>query len=668
MKALEESGLSEKSYILSGKSSFFHRFCDSGFKTKWTGLWAGSKKFFDYFALKIGDVWLSPKNCLRIEYDEASCTHVYEVSGLQARETLFVPELGKKFICVLNLANPSEEGRKIKIDLEVGVNIREREENWHDRTYEFQTVGSHLIVNSSKGSLVYGSNGISSFSAMKLYKDHFPGESERCFVPGILSMEIELKPKSDDELVFMFSCGKDQNEALFNFNPDKISVFQKLAEKMNWYSHVLNSAVIKTGIEDIDNLFRWSVIGLEKLCCESDIGFGILAGYPWFTQFWGRDSGWTIPAIVDYGNFDAAMKALKTLADFQSSEGEIPNLISLDGRPSFGSADATPLWVSSLKHYVMNSGNTEFLKKVEENLLKAIDWCRSRNSDGDGLIESNGGWTWMDTLERDGKPIEVQAIWLKALTDARKLFDILGREIIDFSEIKKIGKNIEKEFWDDSAGFYFDMVKWKFKDNKKTVNSIFPVLFGISKSPLKVIDRIESEEFTSKFGVRTVSKDESVYNPIGYHTGSVWGWITGLTACIEFLNNRPVKGIEYLSILKSMQGKTCLGSIDEAWGAENGDPVLSKGIGYEPAAVLQAWSFGSVVRCIDEFMLGLNVDAIENSIIVSTSIPDGMKVMRRKRIGNDLVDLQIERIGNELKASYVSREGKSYKLVRAPKA
>lgn len=667
MKTVEGVGLSEKSYILSGKSSFFHRFCDSGFKTKWAGLWTGSKKFLDYFALKIDDVWLSPENCLRIEYDEVSCTHVYQVGDLLAKETLFIPEAGRKLICTLLVTNLKEKSRKVRIEMEVGVNIREWDENWHDRMYESRFLGNHLIVNSPEGSLVYGSSSMLSFSALNLYKDHYPGELERCFVPGLISMEIDLKPKSSEESVFMFSCGENEAEAMVNFDPDKNSVFQKFLEKENWYSHLLSNASIKTGIEGIDELFKWSVIGIEKLSFESKIGFGIFAGYPWFTQFWGRDSGWTIPAIVDYGNFEAARKALKTLVSFQSNDGEIPNQIFLNGVPSFGSADATPLWVSALNHYVLNSGDTFFLEDVEENLIDAISWCRERSLDGDGLLESTGRGTWMDTIERDGKPIEVQAIWLKSLMDARKLLEILKKEMVSFSEIKKIGKSIEKEFWDDSAGFYFDRIKWKFKDSKKTVNSIFPVLFGISKSPLSVIQRIESGEFTSKFGVRSVSKNESIFNPIGYHTGSVWGWITGLVACAEFLNNRPEKGIEYLYTLKSMMGRRCIGSLDEAWGAESGDPVLSKGLVYEPSAVLQAWGFGSVVRCVDECMLGLRVNALENSIIVSASLPEGMKVFRRKRIGKDLVDLHMERVGNELKASYVSREGRSYKLVKIPK-
>ena len=57
MEFLLGKELSEKNYILAGKKAFFHRYCDSGFKTKWTGFWVRDLKFIEYFAFKINDQW-----------------------------------------------------------------------------------------------------------------------------------------------------------------------------------------------------------------------------------------------------------------------------------------------------------------------------------------------------------------------------------------------------------------------------------------------------------------------------------------------------------------------------------------------------------------------------------------------------------------------------------
>ena len=650
MKAEE---FSNKCYLLAGKKVFFHRFCDSGFRTKWTGLWSGPRKFLDYFAFRLGEEWLSPKNCVEVNFDGSTFTHIYQLERIKAREKLFVNEEAKSLVCKFSIQ--SDEMKKLRVYLEIGINIRDREENWHDRKYEVKKQAGIILMNSEKGSLAFGISKPFELSGQEIYKDHFPGELERCFLPGTISFEVD----SGEEVSIIFACGKNEAEAMCNFAYTKNSLVEIKKEPEK-----LLASNIKTGIKEIDEIFKKSVFGLEKLKVETEAGFGYVAGYPWFIQFWGRDLGWMIPAIVDYGNFEDARKTLMTLMKFQSKEGEIPNFISLNGSPTYGSIDATPLWIISSAYYIQNSGDLEFLKESKKNILKAFGWCMSKTDDG--LLEAGKRETWMDTLDRDGKPVEVQAIWYECLLSLKKLSEILGEDLIDFSYIEEVKEKIEK-FWNPIYNLYFDRMKWKFRDERKTINSIFPVFFKISKNPLKVLEKIESEEFTSPFGVRSLSKNDLDFNPLGYHTGSVWSWITGLAACAEFEYERPEKGLEYLKILSKMFDKNCLGSLDEAWNSENGDPVLLKEIGYEPAGFFQGWGFASVIRCIDEHMLGLKVDAFNKTIFASPSLLDGMKVLRKKRIGNDLVEIKMERKKDELKMSLKSRRGREYKLVKVPK-
>ncbi|MEM5836360.1 MAG: amylo-alpha-1,6-glucosidase [Candidatus Aenigmatarchaeota archaeon] len=656
---MKTENLANKCYFLTGRKAFFHRFCDSGFRTKWTGFWSGSKKFLDYFAFRINDEWLSPKNCVEVDLDDFSFTHVYSLNGIKVSEKLSIPEKAKALVCKLSIENQGKT-KELEIFPEIGINIRDREENWHDRKYWSKKHENMLLINSEKGSLVIWISIPFEISGQEIYRDHFPGELERCYIPGKISIKMKLEPNSTEKFLIIFACGKNEAEAVLNLTLAWDSMKEESEKKENFQI----GAYLKTGIKEIDEIFRKSVSGLEKLKFETEAGFGFVAGLPWFTQFWGRDLGWMIPAIVDYGNFEDAKRSLETLMKFQSEEGEIPNLISLDGKPIYGSIDATPLWIIALTHYIQNSGDLEFLKESRKNILKALAWCMTKTDDN--LLEAEKRSTWMDTLDRDGKPIEVQAIWYEALLSLKKLSEILGENLIDFSYLDEMREKIE-EFWNPSTNLYFDRIKWKFKDEKKTVNSIFPVFFNISKNPLKVLEKIESEEFTSEFGVRSISNKDPSFNPVGYHTGSVWSWITGLVASAEFSQGRPEKGFEYLKILWKMFDKNCLGSLDEAWNSENGDPVLLKEIGYEPSGFFQGWGFASVIRCIDEHMLGLRVNAFSKTIFVSPCLLDGMKVFRKKRIGNDLVEIFMERKENELKINLRSGKGKGYKLIKVPK-
>jgi len=653
--------LFKHSYVLSCKKAFFYRFCDTGFKNRWCGLWAMPYKFLEYFAFKINDEWLSPNNLLSFGYNEISSSHQFELNGVNVKEFLFLPEDVKGLICLLTLK--SSEQKNVELSLEPAVNIRERWENWHERSYDTKILENKLVVNSSKGSFVLGSFPLGKFNLTQKYKEHYPsGERQRYFIPCSYSINLTLDSSSKN-IFFIFSCGKNENEALSNYENMLNSLISSYPEKEEKYSELISNSNLKTGTEYIDELFRWSVVSLEKLAFDSDFGSGYFAGYPWFTQFWGRDSGWILPAVIDYGNFEDAKKAIKTLARFQKSC--IPNIIYTNGNADYNSIDATLLWVIALHHYVKNSGDISFLDEMKNNLVKALEWCEEREKDG--FLEADSKQTWMDTLDRKGKPIEIQVFWIEALKCAANLYDLLG-ELDKGKELKekarKIKENFEEEFWDKEEKFYFDRINSE--DRIKTINPIFALFFDLAKNREKVLEKIE-KEFSSPFGVRTISKNENIYNPKGYHTGSAWGWLTALAACIEFKNNRPKKGLKYLKILSDRLNQDCVGAIAEVWNPEDNSKIILKGNFEEEGACLQGWSSALIIRAIDECMLGIKVDAFNKKMIVSPSLLDGMKVTRRKRIGNDFVDLSFERKGKILKINYKSKDGKEYKIIKVPK-
>jgi len=665
MELILAENLSNRSYILSGKRAFFYRFCDTGFKNKWTGLWAMPHKFLEYYALVVNDHWLSPDNCKSFNCSETFSSHQFNLGDLDVKELLFIGDT-KSLVCILTFQNLSLDKKNVKVGLELAVNIREREENWHDRTYKVKVIEDKILINSEKGSLVLGTFPSGKLESSQEYREHHPsGEKQRCFIPGMYFIDLILNAKSKEDVFFIFSCGNNESEAIANYENTTKSLLSSYIEKERENIELVSNAKLDSGIEPIDNLFRWSVISLEKLAFNSDHGFGYFAGYPWFTQFWGRDLGWMLPAVIDYGNFEATREALRTLAKFQS-EGNIPNTIHMNGNVDYNSIDATLLWIIVLNYYVKNSGDTLFLNEMKDSLIKAVEWCRQRDKDRDGFIEAEEKETWMDTLDRTGKPIEVQAFLIEALKSAGYLFKLLGdskRARAIREQANKTEKIFEGEFWNKKEKFYLD----RLNDKTKTINSIFPLIFGISQNPEKVLDRIESEEFTSKFGVRTISKNEEIFSPPGYHTGSAWGWITALAACAEFKNRRVEKAFEYLEMLNKNLNRNCIGAIEEAWNSETNESTLIKGNMWEEGCCLQGWSSALVIRAVDEFMLGIKINALDNTIIVSPSLLDGMKIVRRKRIGNDFVDITFDRIGNRLKVKYKSRKGKVYKLVQAPK-
>jgi glycogen debranching enzyme len=667
MELIFNSNLSNLSYILSGKRAFFYRYCDTGFKNKWAGLWAMPLKFVEYFAIKINGEWLSPNTIVTFTSDEFHSEHKFQLKGMNVREFLFVPEGKKSLVCKLMLENMQAENKNAEIDLEVAVNIREREENWHDRKYNRIIANGKVIVSSSKGCIVYGSSPKGDVVSSEEYKDHYPsGEFERCFLPGIYRINASVPAKGKAEVTIVFACGEQELETSSDFEEQKDIVPALLIEKQNASIPFLESSRLKSKNEALDNLFYLNVLALEKLAFSSNLGFGYFAGLPWFTQFWGRDLGWMIPAIVDYGNFDGARMALKTLAKFQSDDGRIPNVIYMNGDVDYNSVDATLLWIIALHHYVFNSGDLEFLREVQSGLTNAMKWYWDKIRDKDGFIKHGkdsglGNDTWMDTLDRGVKAVEVEAFWIEALKDLANLYNLLGNQRIANTlqnESIELKSKFGKMFWDSEDNFYYDRITNNGIDKRKTINAIFPLLFNISLSPKKVLERFEGYGFRTPFGITTVSKKEKGFDPAGYHTGSIWGFTTLAVGCAEFANNRNERGLEILSLMGKRMFENCIGAIGEVWNSETNEPI---------GCCLQGWSSAFAIRCIDEYLLGLKINAFENSIILSPSLEEGMHIERRKRIGDDIVDLKIERKNNQAKVDYTSAKGKTYKIILAPK-
>ena len=666
MELVLAKDLASKSYILSGKNSFFYRFCDTGFKNKWCGFWFNGIKFLDYFAFKLNDEWLSPAKCKSFEYNEISASHNFSLANLDAKEFLYLSETTGSLISVITIKNNSPERRKVDLFLELGINIKDWNENWHERGYSIKRLENKFVVSSEKGSIAFGSFPFGSLDSKEEYKEHYPGgEKQRIFIPGIYKVSFYLGPESSQEAFFILAPGANEANALKNFEQEINSFSLSYLEKEKRLAEIKSMARFESNLDFLDKLFESSVISLEKLAFDSSFGSGYFAGYPWFLQFWGRDLAWVLPALVDYGNFEGAKEALRTLFKFQSEEGKIPNVIFLNGEASYNSADSTPLALIALYHYVMNSADILFLKEVEKNLEKALNFYGSKK-DKNGFVDSEEKETWMDSLERKGKVLEIQAFWIQALKCGTKLLEILGKDSKRIrEEALKLEKNFEKEFWNEKEKFYFDRILNGKKINEKTINAIFPLFFGISRNYGEVIRRIESDEFTSKFGIRTVSKSENIYNPAGYHTGSSWAWLIALFAGVEFKHGNAKKGLDYLKILFERLDKNCVSAVDEAWNSEDGSSMLLKGNKLEEGACLQAWS-SLAIRAIDECMLGIEVNALENKLIVSPSLLDGMKIKRRKRIGNDWIDLTFRRKGRRVEIKYESEQKKEYKIVKAP--
>lgn len=528
MRIEKTENLGAHSYFLASKKMFFHRFADSGFKNKWCGLWAGNKKCVEYFALKCYNEWLSEHNAKKVSYFGSHCVQEFDSRFGTLKQTLFVPK--DKAMLAIQL----ETKKEAWFELELAINMREREENLHYREYKTKEFPKGLMIESELGTLVFAvEKGQKTIKPGSAYKEHFPAsEQQRFFLPA----KIFLKGK---KIVFYLSFFEKKTSLTKSGNFDKL-----LKEKIEEYENAVD-AVFLCNNKQLQHGFNWAIVDL--LLLENSQAF--FAGFPWFLQFWARDLFWSLPAIIDLGYFEKAKKILRMFAE-SAAEGKIANVL-YNGKASFNGIDATPLWIIALAHYYWNSADKEFLREMKSHLNSALRFLQSRDTDNDGLIEhdESENETWMDSRNRKENAIEVQALYIKALDEAALLFKELGEE----KRVKELNAmafhsadSIER--FRVFENFFADRLIKKAPVAEQTCNALVPAMLGVCsrQDARHVLLEAESDFLDAKKGIRTLSKLEAHYNPAGYHNGAVWSLSTAWASAADFFWKRSEKGEHFL--------------------------------------------------------------------------------------------------------------------------
>jgi glycogen debranching enzyme len=315
--------------------------------------------------------------------------------------------------------------------------------------------------------------------------------------------------------------------------------------------------------------YHASLSDLGALRLPPDIGKGATlpaAGLPWFMALFGRDSIITSFQALPYLP-QLAATTLRVLAgaqahdrdDFHEREpgkilhelrfGELTDSGARPHSPYFGSADATPLFLVLLDEYHRWSADDELVRALEPNARAAVSWIEdSGDADGDGYVEyarrnpSSGliNQCWKDSWDAiqfaDGTlpkgPIatcEIQGYVYDALLRTARL----ARTVWDDAQW---GERLERRASELRAGFHRDF--WMpergchavaLDGDKRQIDSMTSNIGHLLWSGLlndieagATAHRLLQDELYSGWGVRTLGAGEAGYNPLGYHTGTVW--------------------------------------------------------------------------------------------------------------------------------------------------
>jgi hypothetical protein len=130
----------------------------------------------------------------------------------------------------------------------------------------------------------------------------------------------------------------------------------------------------------------------------------------------------------------------------------------------------------------------------------------------------------------------------------------------------------------------------------------------------KMFERWASPEFSTDWGIRDVSRAESIYDPMSYHQGSVWPLYTGWTALAEYRAGRPFSGYAHLMQNAGMTFSQDLGAVTELLSGEFFQP-------FGRSSSHQLWSSAMVLTPALRGLFGLEADSLRHILRVHPQLP-----------------------------------------------
>ncbi|MBO6576939.1 MAG: hypothetical protein JJ896_15780 [Rhodothermales bacterium] len=452
-----------------------------------------------------------------------------------------------------------------------------------------------------------------------------------------------------------------------------------------YYRDLLDRTVtVDTPDDRLDEAFAWAKIGTEKgLVTNPYLGTGFVAGYrtagsserPGFAWYFGRDAMWTSYALMAYGDYEASRSALDFLAGVQTEDGRIPHEVSqsatlIDWFNRFGyayhSADASPLYVVAHGDYYRLTGDREYLSRSWESVLGAYNWAAATDLDDDGLLNNyqvGHGWVEAKAFEPE-EEIYMQGIWIEANRAMAQMAEAMGHTDLAreaSARAERTSAAMEAAYWMEDAGRY----KWAtpIPDLPDEAESYFTASTSLTGVPLwwgtaqedrahLELDALGGGAVSTDWGARLFSEEESPwYDPLSYHTGSVWPLFTGWVSMGGYTYARPHIGHQALMATALLTRQDALGYVTELL---SGDFNTAFG----RSSHHQIWSEAMVVTPLIRGMLGLDMRDAGSTLVFSPQLPADWGSVRVDRIpaGDGFVAIQYGRLDNTVRIA-VSREG-----------
>jgi glycogen debranching enzyme len=442
---------------------------------------------------------------------------------------------------------------------------------------------------------------------------------------------------------------------------------------------------IDTDNDVVNHLLLQSQGDLRLLVNQLPTGLLPMAGIPWFSVPFGRDSLITAYATLML-NPAIAYGTLRFLAQHQGREvndwrdeepgkilheirmGELATSGAVPFGPYYGSIDSTPLFLIVLGELVRWTGDWAFATSLRPTVERALEWIDQYGDlDGDGYVEYRsrsergiGNQGWKDSFDsvthRDGtlaEPptalCEVQGYVYAAKRLVAELFDGWGepaRAAALRDEAAALRERFERDFWVEAEGCYamaLDGAKQPVVSVSSNAGQVLWSGIAAPERAARVAERLLGPDLLCGWGIRTLSSNEPSFNPMSYHNGSVWPHDNALIAAGLQRYGHEGAALDVAAQVYEAGVRFPSYRIPELYcGFTRDRHYQSLPANYPVSCRPQAWAAASVFLLLQQ-TLGLATDPVNRRLVLRPRLLPGVTALRLRnlRVLGGTLDLDV---------------------------
>jgi predicted glycogen debranching enzyme len=343
----------------------------------------------------------------------------------------------------------------------------------------------------------------------------------------------------------------------------------------------------------------------------------VVAGYPWFGA-WSRDTMISYEGLfLATGWTDAGRELLRGYAR-TLSEGMLANCYDT-GRVEHNTADGTLWFLHAVDRHVTATGDDDLaaelvgpLDEVIRAHLAGTRYGIRIDPDDSLLTQGADGYalTWMDAVvngvavtPRQGKAVELNALWVNGLAAVAGLRRRVGRDTGDLDALRARAISSFAQRFPNPSGWLNDLVDSPSgADPALRPNQL--LAFGLPYAPLRPASpggetgpvHAVARTLLTPLGVRTLSPLHPEYRGAhrgdgpardqAYHQGTVWPWLIG-----PYYDAATAVGIGTTGLLDGL-----IAHLDE-WGVGSVSETADGDAPHDATGCpFQAWSVAETLR------------------------------------------------------------------------